>query len=135
MGAGGLEPPQRCRLRILSPLRLPISPCPQAGDRAHLCPLPILDFSHPVETPVTLPGVFSDLPISLETLLVIGAYAVLGGAYLVVAPLVLYWWMNRRWMVMGKLERTAIYGLVFLFFPGLILFSPFLNFRLVGQGE
>ena len=27
MGAGGLEPPQRCRLRILSPLRLPIPPC------------------------------------------------------------------------------------------------------------
>jgi len=24
---------------------------------------------------------------------------------------------------------------VFLFFPGLILFAPFLNFRLQGQGE
>ena len=29
MGAGGLEPPQRCRLRILSPLRLPLPPCPR----------------------------------------------------------------------------------------------------------
>jgi len=84
---------------------------------------------------VSLPAVFADLPISLDTLVVIGAYALLGGGYLVVAPLLLYWWMNRRWMVMGKLERTAVYGLVFLFFPGLILFSPFLNFRLVGQGE
>jgi hypothetical protein len=28
MGAGGLEPPQSCDLRILSPLRLPITPCP-----------------------------------------------------------------------------------------------------------
>jgi NAD(P)H-quinone oxidoreductase subunit L len=36
---------------------------------------------------------------------------------------------------MGKLERTAIYGLVFLFFPGLILFAPFLNLRPAGQGE
>ena len=98
-------------------------------------PAPILDLVDDDVPPVSLPGVLGDLPISLDTLLVIGAYAVLGGAYLVVAPLALYWWMNRRWMVMGKLERTAIYGLVFLCFPGLILFSPFLNFRLVGQGQ
>ena len=97
--------------------------------------LPILDLPDPDRPTVSLSGVLSDLPISFDTLLVIGAYAVLGGAYLVVAPLALYWWMNRRWMVMGKLERTAVYGLVFLCFPGLILFSPFLNFRLVGQGE
>jgi NAD(P)H-quinone oxidoreductase subunit L len=43
--------------------------------------------------------------------------------------------MKTRWTMMGKIERTAIYGLVFLFFPGLILFAPFLNFRMVGQGE
>ena len=36
---------------------------------------------------------------------------------------------------MGKYERTFVYGLVFLFFPGLILFAPFLNLRLKGQGE
>ena len=47
----------------------------------------------------------------------------------------LYWWMNRRWTVMGKIERTAVYGMVFLFFPGLIVFAPFLNLRLRGQGE
>lgn len=29
VGAGGLEPPQPCGLRILSPLRLPVSPCPR----------------------------------------------------------------------------------------------------------
>lgn len=73
--------------------------------------------------------------ISPETLLVLATYAVLGGAYLVVVPLGLYWWMNRRWNTMGKIERTAIYGLVFLFFPGLILFAPFLNLRMAGQGE
>jgi NAD(P)H-quinone oxidoreductase subunit L len=81
------------------------------------------------ETTVAL----SSLP--LDTLLVIGAYLALAGAYLVVVPLALYWWMHKRWYVMGKFERTAIYGLVFLFFPGLILFAPFLNLRMAGQGE
>jgi len=78
------------------------------------------------------------LPAALansDTLLVLGLYAVLAGAYLVVVPLDLFWWMNRRWTAMGKIERTAVYGLVFLFFPGLILFAPFLNLRLAGQGE
>jgi len=43
--------------------------------------------------------------------------------------------MNNRWNIMGKFERFGIYGLVFLFFPGLILFSPFLNLRLKGSGK
>ncbi|MFM2122034.1 MAG: hypothetical protein RLZZ589_471 [Cyanobacteriota bacterium] len=43
-------------------------------------------------------------------------------------------WMAKRWTVMGKLERTGIYGLVFLFFPGLIVLAPFVNLRLQGQG-
>ncbi|MFN5193338.1 MAG: NAD(P)H-quinone oxidoreductase subunit L [Cyanobacteriota bacterium] len=73
--------------------------------------------------------------VSTETLLVLGLYGVLAGAYLVVVPLALFWWMNRRWTLMGKIERTAVYGLVFLFFPGLILFAPFLNLRLAGQGQ
>ncbi|APD49017.1 NAD(P)H-quinone oxidoreductase subunit L [Synechococcus sp. CS-602] len=78
-------------------------------------------------------GLLSSL--STDSLLVIGAYLAVAGAYLVVVPLALYWWMNTRWTVMGKLERLGIYGLVFLFFPGLILFSPFLNLRMAGQGE
>lgn len=77
-----------------------------------------------------------DLPFQLsgETLLVLALYVALAGAYLVVVPLALYWWMVRRWTLMGKIERTAVYGLVFLFFPGLILFAPFLNLRMAGQG-
>jgi NAD(P)H-quinone oxidoreductase subunit L len=82
---------------------------------------------------VALPGFLSQL--SSSTLLVLGAYLALGGLYLVVVPLALLWWMKTRWTVMGKIERTAIYGLVFLFFPGLILFAPFLNLRMAGQGE
>jgi NAD(P)H-quinone oxidoreductase subunit L len=82
---------------------------------------------------VPLPGFLSSL--STEALLVIGAYLALAGAYLVVVPLALIAWMSRRWTTMGKIERTGIYGLVFLFFPGLILFAPFINLRLQGQGD
>jgi NAD(P)H-quinone oxidoreductase subunit L len=86
---------------------------------------------------VALPGFLSSLTSSLstETVLVLAAYVALAGAYLVVMPLALIAWMARRWTVMGKIERTAVYGLVFLFFPGLILFAPFINLRLQGQGE
>ena len=72
--------------------------------------------------------------LSSDTLLVLGAYAALGGFYLVVAPLALLAWMSKRWTAMGKIERTVVYGLVFLFFPGLIVFAPFLNLRMAGQG-
>ena len=80
-----------------------------------------------------LPGFLSS--ISLDTLLVLGAYASLGFAYLVVVPLALMAWMTKRWTTMGKIERTGVYGLVFLFFPGLILFAPFINLRMAGQGQ
>ena len=73
--------------------------------------------------------------LSGDTLMVLLAYAALGFAYLVVVPLGLYFWMNKRWYVMGKIERTGVYGLVFLFFPGLILFAPFINLRMAGHGE
>ena len=82
---------------------------------------------------MALPGFPTSL--SSDALLLIGAYLALGGAYLVAIPLALYAWMVRRWNVMGKIERTAVYGLVFLFFPGLILFAPFINLRMAGQGS
>ena len=82
---------------------------------------------------MALPGFPTSL--SSDTLVLIAAYLALGGAYLVVIPLALYAWMVRRWNVMGKIERTAVYGLVFLFFPGLILFAPFINLRMAGQGS
>ena len=73
--------------------------------------------------------------IPQDTLLVILAYVLLGGLYLMVVPLALFFWMNSRWTRMGKVERLGVYGLVFLFFPGMVVFAPFLNFRLSGQGE
>ena len=72
---------------------------------------------------------------AVSPIITLSAYAVLGGAYLLVVPLFLFYWMNNRWNVMGKLERLFIYGLVFLFFPGMVLFAPFLNLRMNGKEE
>jgi NAD(P)H-quinone oxidoreductase subunit L len=86
-----------------------------------------------ISSAVALPGFLSS--IGPDTLLVLALYAAIGGAYLVVVPLLLYAWMVKRWTTMGKLERFGVYGLVFLFFPGLILFAPFINLRMAGQGN
>ena len=72
---------------------------------------------------------------SVNPLITLSAFAVLGVIYLLVVPLFLFYWMNNRWNVMGKLERLFIYGLVFLFFPGMVLFAPFLNLRMNGKEE
>ena len=71
----------------------------------------------------------------VNPIITLSAYALLGGMYLLVVPLFLFYWMNNRWNVMGKLERLFIYGLVFLFFPGMVLFAPFLNLRMNGKEE
>ena len=80
-----------------------------------------------------MPGFLSS--ISTDTLLVLAAYGAILGAYLVAVPLALFAWMVKRWTVMGKYERLGVYGLVFLFFPGLILFAPFINLRMAGHSE
>ena len=72
---------------------------------------------------------------TVNSIITLSAYAVLGGMYLLVVPLFLFYWMNNRWNVMGKFERLFIYGLVFLFFPGMVLFAPFLNLRMNGKEE
>lgn len=56
-------------------------------------------------------------------------YLSISGFYLLIAPAGLYWYLNTRWYVASSIERTFMYFLVFLFFPGLLLLSPFLNFR------
>ncbi len=73
--------------------------------------------------------------ISQQSLLTLAAYGVLAGLYLLVVPLGLFLWMSKRWHHMGNVERLVIYGFVFLFFPGMVLFAPFLNLRMSGQGE
>lgn len=66
-----------------------------------------------------------NLQLTLDAIL----YLALGGAYLVVVPAVLFYYLNLRWNIAGSVERTVLYGMVFIFFPGLLLLSPFLNFR------
>ncbi|MGV0026778.1 NAD(P)H-quinone oxidoreductase subunit L [Phormidesmis priestleyi] len=56
-------------------------------------------------------------------------YLALGGAYLVAVPLVIFFYLQARWYVVSSFERGFMYFLVFFFFPGLLVLSPFLNFR------
>ncbi len=61
--------------------------------------------------------------------LVLLAYLAVGGAYLVVLPGLTFFYLKQRWYIAGSIERVLMYFLVFLLFPGLLLLSPFLNFR------
>ena len=56
-------------------------------------------------------------------------YGGLLGGYLLVMPAFTFFYLNLRWYVASSLERGFMYFLVFFFFPGLLLLSPFLNFR------
>ncbi|MBD1834023.1 NAD(P)H-quinone oxidoreductase subunit L [Trichocoleus sp. FACHB-90] len=56
-------------------------------------------------------------------------YLVLSGTYLIVVPFALYAYLQKRWYVASSFERGFMYFMVFFFFPGLLLLSPFLNFR------
>lgn len=70
-----------------------------------------------------------DISVSNDLILTAASYLALGGAYLVVIPLALLFYLKGRWYTAGSVERTLLYGLVFAFFPGMLLFSPILNFR------
>ncbi|GAB4226669.1 MAG: photosynthetic/respiratory NAD(P)H-quinone oxidoreductase subunit L [Stanieria sp.] len=63
------------------------------------------------------------------TTLVALIYLVLSGAYLLVLPAMIYFYLKSRWYVASSIERVFMYFLVFLCFPGMLLLSPFLNFR------
>lgn len=56
-------------------------------------------------------------------------YLILGGAYLVVVPLLVFFYMQKRWYTCTSFERGFMYFLVFFFFPGLLVLAPFLNYR------
>ncbi|MGK7944625.1 MAG: NAD(P)H-quinone oxidoreductase subunit L [Microcystaceae cyanobacterium] len=64
-----------------------------------------------------------------ETLLAASLYLGLSVFYLLAFPLFLYFYLQKRWYVVSSIERTFMYFLVFLFFPGLLLLSPILNLR------
>lgn len=56
-------------------------------------------------------------------------YAAIAGAYLVVIPLIVLFYFKARWYKTGSIERVLLCLLAFFFFPGLLLVSPFFNFR------
>ena len=64
-----------------------------------------------------------------ETNLIALLYLVLSGAYLIVLPALVYFYLKNRWYVASSIERLIMYLFVFLSFPGMLLLSPLLNFR------
>ncbi len=56
-------------------------------------------------------------------------YLILAGSYLLVLPLATLFYLKLRWYVATSFERGFMYFLVFFLFPGLLLLSPFMNFR------
>ena len=56
-------------------------------------------------------------------------YLALGGTYLVVLPAIAFTYLKSRWYTASSVERLLMYFMVFFLFPGLVLLSPFLNFR------
>ena len=71
----------------------------------------------------------ANLAISQDVIIVLALYLGLAGFYLVAAPLALLLYLRNRWHTAGSLERTLLYAAMFVFFPGVLVFSPFLNFR------
>jgi NAD(P)H-quinone oxidoreductase subunit L len=64
-----------------------------------------------------------------EIMVVALVYLILAGAYLLVVPAAVLFYLNLRWYVASSVERAFMYFLVFFFFPGLLLLSPFVNLR------
>ncbi|ALF52768.1 NAD(P)H-quinone oxidoreductase [Nostoc sp. MBR 210] len=56
-------------------------------------------------------------------------YLILAGAYLLVLPVAVMFYMKLRWYAATSIERAFMYFLVFFFFPGLLVLSPFVNLR------
>jgi NAD(P)H-quinone oxidoreductase subunit L len=69
------------------------------------------------------------LELSVDDLLAALLYLGLSGLYLLVIPGLVYFYLKSRWYVASSVERLMMYFLVFLFFPGMLLLSPILNFR------
>lgn len=67
--------------------------------------------------------------MDMSALIIAALYLGLAIAYLLVIPFGLYVYLNSRWFVASSIERLMMYFLVFMFFPGLLLLTPFLNLR------
>ncbi len=67
--------------------------------------------------------------LETSTLLGLATYAIVGGLYLVIIPAALLFYIKARFYDVSSIGRLGLYGLVLVFFPGMLLLSPFLNFR------
>ena len=67
--------------------------------------------------------------LGTDTLLLIGTYLAIAGAYLLVFPLMVAILVDKRWNNSGGLEKILLFFAVFFFFPGIILVAPFINYR------
>ena len=67
--------------------------------------------------------------LTQETIIIALIYLSLSVLYLLVIPAVIYYYLNTRWYVASSWERGFMYFLMSFFFPGMLLLSPFLNFR------
>ncbi|NJK35615.1 MAG: NAD(P)H-quinone oxidoreductase subunit L [Oscillatoriales cyanobacterium SM2_2_1] len=67
--------------------------------------------------------------MELSLLLPIALYGAILVAYFLVVPLILMVYFKARWYKTGAWERAFLCFMVFFFFPGLLVVSPFLNFR------
>jgi NAD(P)H-quinone oxidoreductase subunit L len=73
--------------------------------------------------------IFSLEKFGLETIIAAILYLSFSFLYLLVIPAIVYFYLNKRWYVASSLERVFMYFLMSFFFPGMLLLSPFLNFR------
>lgn len=64
-----------------------------------------------------------------ETIIVAFLYLSLSALYLLIVPAAIYFYLNSRWYVASSFERAFMYFLMFFFFPGMLLLSPFVNLR------
>ncbi|KZV16487.1 hypothetical protein F511_10099 [Dorcoceras hygrometricum] len=62
----------------------------------------------------------------IEVLIQLGIAAFM---YFIVAPPIIMNWLRIRWYRRGLLEMYLQFMFVFMFFPGVLLWAPFLNFR------
>ena len=78
------------------------------------------------------PAVLASIP--QDTLLVVLAYALLGGLYLLVVPLALFFWMKQPLDADG--QGGDFWFMAWCFCSSrMVVFAPFLNFRLQRPGD
>ncbi|AFW93672.1 NADH dehydrogenase subunit NdhL [Anabaena sp. 90] len=56
-------------------------------------------------------------------------YLSLAGAYLLVIPIAVFFYLSLRWYTCGSVERVFMYFLVFFFFPGVASSLPVCEFE------